>query len=104
MTRKAHLEPHLSSNELKTRYQLTTDKVESRRWHLLWLVSQKWTIKQAAVAVGLNYDYAKDIVRNYNQQGEGDCSIEEKSAQRVGVSPCLMLHKSKNYENASKTA
>ncbi|WP_250126319.1 IS630 family transposase [Chroococcidiopsis sp. CCMEE 29] len=71
MTRKAHLEPHLSSNELKTRYQLTTDKVESRRWHLLWLVSQKWTIKQAAVAVGLNYDYAKDIVRNYNQQGEG---------------------------------
>ena len=34
-------------------------------------MSQKWTIKQAAVALGLNYDYAKDIVRNYNQQGEG---------------------------------
>jgi transposase len=33
-------------------------------------VSQQWTIKEAAAAIGLNYDYAKKIVRNYNQQGE----------------------------------
>ena len=57
MTRKAHLEAHLSSSELKTRYLSTIDKVERRRWQLLWLVSEKWTIKQAAKAVGINYDY-----------------------------------------------
>jgi hypothetical protein len=39
MTKKAHLEKHLTSSELKSRYQLRKDKVESRRWHLLWLVT-----------------------------------------------------------------
>lgn len=70
MTRKAHLEAHFSSAELKTRYLSTLDKVERRRWHLLWLVSQQWTIKQAAQAVGINYDYALEILKKYNQQGK----------------------------------
>ena len=69
MPKKAYLKSHLSELEIKTRYLQTRDRVESRRWHLLWLVSQKWTIKEAAKALGLNYDYAKDIVKNYNQQG-----------------------------------
>ncbi|NER07589.1 MAG: helix-turn-helix domain-containing protein [Okeania sp. SIO3C4] len=69
MPKKAYLKSHLSEIEIKTRYLQTKDRVESRRWHLLWLVSQKWTIKEAAKALGLNYDYAKDIVKNYNQQG-----------------------------------
>jgi len=62
MVKKAHLQPDLTSNELKTRYLCCSDRVESRRWHLLWLVSQQRTIQQASLAVGLNYDYAKDIV------------------------------------------
>lgn len=69
MPKKAYLNSHLSEIEIKTRYLQTRDRVESRRWHLLWLVSQNWTIKEAAKALGLNYDYAKDIVKNYNQQG-----------------------------------
>ena len=70
MVRKAYLQPNLTSAELKTRYLSAKDRVESRRWHLLWLVSCNWTIKQASQAVGLNYDYAKDIIKGYNQQGE----------------------------------
>ncbi len=70
MVRKAYLHPYLTSDELKTRYLCTKDRIESRRWHLLWLVSRDWTIQQASQAVGLNYDYAKDIVKGYNQQGE----------------------------------
>lgn len=67
MPKKAHLIPHFSSTELKRCYQQATDPVESRRWHLAWLVDQKWSIKQAAQAIGLNYDYAKAIVQQYNQ-------------------------------------
>jgi len=70
MTKKAHLEAHFSNCELKARYLSTADKVERRRWHLLWLVSEKWTIKQAAKGVGLNYDYAREIVKDYNERGE----------------------------------
>jgi transposase len=44
--------------------------VESVEKHLLWLVSQGWTIQQASQAVGINYDYGKDIVKTYNQLGE----------------------------------
>jgi len=61
MVKKAHLQPYLTSCELKTRYLSTSDRVESVEKHLLWLVSQRWTIQQASQAVGINYDYAKDL-------------------------------------------
>jgi hypothetical protein len=51
MPKKAYIPTHFSSDELKK------DPVESRRWHLLWKVSQGWTVKNTALAVGINYDY-----------------------------------------------
>ncbi|WP_222427398.1 helix-turn-helix domain-containing protein, partial [Hyella patelloides] len=36
---------------------------------MLWKVSLGWTIKNSAVAVGINYDYAQKIVSKYNKQG-----------------------------------
>jgi hypothetical protein len=69
MPRKAYLNPNYSSKELKKKYLQSKDSVESRRWHLLWKVSLGWTIKNSAIAVGLNYDYAKEIVNKYNNSG-----------------------------------
>ena len=69
MPPKAHLELHLTLEELKRRYRQAQDTTEARRWHILQLVAQQWTIKQAAQIVGLNYDYAKEIVRRYNSEG-----------------------------------
>lgn len=69
MPPKARLEQHLPPNRLKSLYRHAPDRVEARRWHLLYLVSQQWTIKQAADVVGLSYDYAKTIVRRYNREG-----------------------------------
>lgn len=89
MPRKAHLEPHLSSRELKHRYQHCSEPVESRRWHLLWLVSEEWYIKDAALAVGLNYDYAKDIVQAYNQQGIKSMGNRRQQLGRRGRTPLL---------------
>ena len=73
MSKKAHLQPYLSNDELKSRYLSAKDPVESRRWHLLWLVSKKWSIKKAAQIIGYNYDYAKEIVKNYNSGGRARC-------------------------------
>ena len=70
MTRIAHLQPHYPDSELKNRYLQATDRVEARRWHLLWLISKRKSIKEAAAVIGINYDYAKSIVSSYNQQGE----------------------------------
>ena len=72
MPRKLKLENHYSSEELKERYRSTPDPVESRRWHLVWLVSTEHTLTSAAQVVGLNYDYAREIVSSYNaDQAEG---------------------------------
>ena len=69
MPRKLHLEPHFAADELKARYRVSQDPVESRRWHLLWLVSEQTTLTDAAQVVGLNYDYARAIVRDDNSHG-----------------------------------
>lgn len=80
MPPKAHLEPHLTLEDLKVRYRQARDTTEARRWHLLHLVAGGWTIKQSADVVGLNYDYAKEIIRRYNR--EGPSSIKNRSRER----------------------
>ena len=70
MPRKLKVEDHFSLDELKARYRSSQDPVESRRWHLIWLVSGESTLTEAAQVVGLNYDYARSIVRAYNREGE----------------------------------
>ena len=85
MPRKLHLEQHLPPGDLKALYQKSTRPVELRRWHLLWLVSDGWTLTQAANIVGLSYHYAREIIQNYNQQGpEGVISRRRQQAS----SPC----------------
>ena len=66
----AHLEPYLSSFELKNRYREATHPVEGRRWQLLWLISLSKTIKEATAVIGINYDSIREIVKRYNQQGK----------------------------------
>jgi transposase len=81
MPPKAHIEPHLTICELKNRYRQTQDPTESRRWHLLLLIARNWTIKHSAAIVGINYDYAKEILRRYNQ--EGPSSVRNRSREHL---------------------
>ncbi|MDJ0901789.1 MAG: IS630 family transposase [Xenococcus sp. MO_188.B8] len=91
MPRKAHLAKHYSSNELKNKYLKSTDLVESRRWHLLWKISLGWTIKNSAIAVGLNYNYAKEIVKKYNKlRDEGVKNCRKKPTTHRGGKPSLL--------------
>jgi transposase len=80
MPPKVHLADHLTLEDIKVRYRQSRDPVEVRRWHLLQLVAQQWSIKQAAEIVGLSYDYAKDIIRRYNR--EGPESLRNRSKER----------------------
>ncbi|MCH2232478.1 MAG: IS630 family transposase [Crocinitomicaceae bacterium] len=89
MSKKAHLEPYLNRDELKTRYLSAKDLVESRRWHLLWLVSLDWSIKKAAEIIGYNYDYAKKIVKNYNSLGELGVVNRQKKGKRRAYNALL---------------
>jgi transposase len=54
-------------------------------------VSQQWTIQQASQAIGINYDYAKDIVKAYNQQGEK--AIANRRRQRTDPPSHALLNR-----------
>ncbi len=82
MTRKAHLEPYLSATELKYRYREATNPIEARRWQLLWLIALSKTIKEAAAVLGINYDYARAIVKSYNQQGETAIRLKKQPPRK----------------------
>ncbi|MBE9062999.1 helix-turn-helix domain-containing protein [cf. Phormidesmis sp. LEGE 11477] len=69
MPKRIFLADHLTTYELKSRYQSSKDIVELRRWHLLWLVAEGWTLTDAAGIVALNYHYAREIVQSYNKLG-----------------------------------
>lgn len=66
---RVQLKPHLTIGEIKRLCRQVPDSVEARRWHLVYLVTQQWTIRQAAQRLEMNYDYAKEIIRRYNQDG-----------------------------------
>ena len=84
MPRYATVADHLSESELKRRYQKATDPVEGRRYHLMWLVKRGRSLKQAAEVVGINYDYAKDVLKAYNTNGPGALSNGRKRPYRRG--------------------
>ncbi|MEO0804329.1 MAG: helix-turn-helix domain-containing protein [Cyanobacteria bacterium J06642_2] len=90
MPKYATVADHLEAEELKRRYQHAKDPVESRRYHLLWLVKQhKYSLKQAASGVGLNYDYGKDILKAYNQEGPDALRNRRRDPCRRGRPPLL---------------
>ncbi len=70
MPRKVTLAPHLTLRQIQENYHNSKDTVESRRWHLLWKVGIGWSIKKSAISVGLSYEYARRVVKRYNEEGE----------------------------------
>jgi len=84
MPKIAYLANFFSSEELKEKYLKSKDSVEVRRWHLLWKVSQGWTIKNSAIAVGCSYPYAQKILSQYNLHGEeGVINRKNKTSNHV---------------------
>lgn len=95
MPRKAYFATHYRSDELKQKYLKSQDPVEARRWHLLWKVSLGWSIKNSAIAVGINYDYAQEILKKYNELGaQGVKNLKAISHAKLrGKKPLLSLEK-----------
>ena len=58
---------------------------------MLWKISLGWSVKNSAIAIGINYDYAKEIVKRYNNIGEGGIKNQknQKRKQSGGRKPLL---------------
>jgi transposase len=69
MARSIHLEPHLSTDELGTRYRRAQDPIERSHWHFLWLLARGFTAKAIAHITGYSAYWIGQIARRYNARG-----------------------------------
>lgn len=91
MPKRAYLANHLGVEEIKKKYRSSKDPVETRRWHVIWLVASGRTMTDSAAAVGLDYQYVKKIIKKYNELGiEGvNNRLKIEQIHRRGKAPLL---------------
>jgi transposase len=69
MNTRIAVKPHLSLEEIESRYRKATDAVARSHWQIIWLLSQGKTAQQLVEVIGYSYDWIRCIVRRYNQEG-----------------------------------
>jgi transposase len=91
MPKKAYLATHFPADVLKQKYRTTKDPVEARRWGIIWKISVGWTIKDSAIALGVHYQYAKKVLKSYNELGAEGLKNQKyhSTPHRRGKTPLL---------------
>ena len=92
MPKRIHLQPHLAPEELERRYKTASSVSASRRYHVLWLVSQDQTISAAAVTVGYTFSWARQLVAAYNQDGPAAAEPRRTGPKPASESPVSVLN------------
>jgi len=69
MAERIQLKPHLTTEELRTRYRSCQKPQEKTRWHALYLISQGAVAADAARRVGRASSWITSLARRYNQEG-----------------------------------
>lgn len=87
MARRTKLEPHLSPEQLKQRFQTATDRAERNHFQALWLISQGHTQAQAAQIVGYSERWVHQLVKRYNADGVD--SMRDQRHEHTGAARAL---------------
>lgn len=69
MAGRIQLKPHLTSEELRTRYRACQKPQEKVRWHALYLISTGRVAAEAARRVGRASSWITTLARRYNRDG-----------------------------------
>jgi transposase len=69
MARRLMLQPHLSLNELETRYRQAKDATQRTHYQVIWLLTQGKTTAEVAEVTGYGKSWIYEIVRSYNHLG-----------------------------------
>jgi transposase len=81
MSRSIPLAPHLSTDELATRYRWTPDPVEHSRWHFLWLLARGFTARAIASLTGYSAYWIGQIARRYHARGPDGVKDQRRQAR-----------------------
>jgi transposase len=77
MAGRIQLKPHLTIEELRTRYRACQKPQEKVRWHALYLISKGAVAADAARRVGRASSWITDLARRYNREGAAAVSRKQ---------------------------
>src|SRR6201992_2429610 len=80
MAGRIHRKPHLTTEELRTRYRLCQKPQEKVRWRALYLISQGAVAADAARRVGRASSWITGLARRYNRDGAA-AIVRKRSTQ-----------------------
>lgn len=79
MARRIELKPHLTTEELRTRYRSCQKPQEKVRWHALYLISKGVVAADAARRTGRASSWITSLARRYNRGGAATVSRKQST-------------------------
>lgn len=91
MAERIKLKPHLTTEELRTRYRSCQNPQEKVRWHALYLIAKGVVAADAARRTGRASSWITNLARRYNQEGAAAVSRKQsaKPSHRAKVNAKL---------------
>lgn len=87
MPRRITIHPHLSQEELKTRYRGAKDATERTHYQTIWLLVKGKTTAEVAEVTGYGVSWIYELIRSYNRRGAD--SLGDLRHQNPGAKPLL---------------
>src|SRR2546423_10422673 len=87
MARRIELKPHLTTEELRTRYRWCHKPQEKTRWHALCLIAEGMVAADAARRVGRATSWITNLARRYNRDGAK--AVVRKQSPKPSHRACL---------------
>lgn len=91
MAAKIHLVPHLSTEELESRYKAAQDGIERSHLQIIWLLSQGYAAKTVAAITGYSQTWISKLLWRYNDFGLD--GLGDHRQDNPGAPPLLDLAK-----------
>ncbi|MBI5835285.1 MAG: helix-turn-helix domain-containing protein [Armatimonadetes bacterium] len=87
MPRRPIVKPHLTPDELESRFRASRDPVERLRYQVIFLMSSGSSTRKVAETTGYSIPWVRRLVHEYNENGPG-CLTDRRHAN-PGATPML---------------
>jgi transposase len=96
MPKTIKIVPHLSSEELESRYRKTHDPVERSHYQILWLISRGKSTAQVMEVTGYSRGWIQQLARRYN--ADGPRALGDRRHQNPGARDRALLSADQQQE------
>jgi transposase len=96
MPKKIKLKPHLSTQELESRYRRAKDPVERSHYQIVWLISEGKATGEVMEATGYSRNWIQQLARRYNR--EGPEALKDRRHKNPGAKDRALLDEAQRRE------